>query len=214
MTLVEVLVVIALVAVLAALGLTSLNPFSERQKAVRCLANLKTLAAAVHLVGQENNGRIEVFRTGHGDFEGRWKTQWEKALGYPERVPSGPKSPFLCPCLPESPVPHWQCYGMIMARPPGKNSGNRYVLSMAELTEPSKTPVFADSVDPGGRQIFRITSRESASTEGIHLRHSGGAHVAFYDGHVEKALPARLAELGFRQAVDEDLNIIDLPALP
>lgn len=212
MTLVEILVVVAVLAILAALSFPLLNSFGERQKAVQCLTNLKTLAAATQLVAQENNGIITVFRTGNGSFDLRWKTQWEKVMGFTEPVKSGPKSPFLCPCLPESPVPHWQCYGLIMTPPPGTNSSNAFTVRLAELTQPSKTPLFADSVDAGGRQIFRITSRSSASVNGVHLRHSGGAHMAFYDGHVEKVSPERLAELGFRQARDENLKIIDLPA--
>jgi prepilin-type processing-associated H-X9-DG protein len=215
LSLVEILVVVAILALLAGLLLPVFHKMKEGNQAAKCVNNLRALAALIPVLAADNDGRIEVFSEGNDAFEKRWKMQLERLMGHTTAVPSGPSSPFLCPSAPESTVPHWHCYGMIMAAPPGTKNAGFYRVRLAQIERPANTPVFADSFSiPIQKQIFRIRTKTNAATEGIHLRHNGLANVAFYDGHVEAASPKRLRELGFTQAVDGERKVINLPAEP
>lgn len=57
-TLIELLIVIALIAILAALLLPALNKAREAGKSTKCLANLKQIAAASSSYADDNNGSI------------------------------------------------------------------------------------------------------------------------------------------------------------
>ena len=213
LSLVEILVVMAILALLAGLLFPVFHKMKEGNQAAKCVNNLRALAALIPVLAADNDGRIEVFSAGDGAFEKRWKTQLEKLMGHTTPVPPGPSSPFLCPSVPESTIPTRHCYGMIMAEPPG--TGGFYRVRLAQIERPANTPVFADSFSiPNQKQIFRIRTKTNAATEGVHLRHNGLANVAFYDGHVEAASPKRLRELGFTQAVDGERKVINLPAEP
>ncbi len=61
-TLVELLVVIALIATLAALFLPALNRAQEAGRATACLSNLHQLGVALQLYVQENNNRLPTMR--------------------------------------------------------------------------------------------------------------------------------------------------------
>lgn len=186
----------------------------ERQKAVRCVANLKTTAALLHNLAQERNGVISVFREGGGAFDVRWNKQLRELIDAP--LESSPSAAVLsCPAMRDG-NSNWYCYGMFMINPPGRivsESGYKaYEVRLAEIEKPSATPMFADSVDPeNGRQIFRIVSKSSSSSGGIHLRHDHRANMVFYDGHVEGVSRDRLAELGFTKALGPNLETVTLP---
>jgi prepilin-type processing-associated H-X9-DG protein len=61
-TLVELLVVIALIATLAALFLPALNRAQESGRAAACMSNLHQIGVALQLYAQENNNRLPVMR--------------------------------------------------------------------------------------------------------------------------------------------------------
>jgi prepilin-type processing-associated H-X9-DG protein len=61
-TLVELLVVIALVATLAALFLPALNRAQESGRATACLSNLHQIGVALQLYVQDNNNRLPTMR--------------------------------------------------------------------------------------------------------------------------------------------------------
>src|SRR5689334_20860723 len=57
-TLIEILVVIAIVAILAAMLLPALDKARQRGKAISCLNNLKQLVIASHLYAADNGGLL------------------------------------------------------------------------------------------------------------------------------------------------------------
>jgi prepilin-type processing-associated H-X9-DG protein/prepilin-type N-terminal cleavage/methylation domain-containing protein len=213
-TLTEAMVAMAIVSIIAALCFPAFQKMQERQKAARCVANLRTTAALLHVLAQERNGVISVFREGGGAFDVRWNKQLRELIDAPLET-SPPAAVLSCPAMPDG-NSNWYCYGMFMINPPGRivsgDGYKAYEVRLGEIEKPSTTPMFADSVDPGnGKQIFRIVSKNTASSGGVHLRHDNRANMVFYDGHVEGVGNERLAELGFSQALGSGLGTVTLP---
>lgn len=61
-TLIEILVVVAIIGILAALLLGQLNNYKERAQGVQCASNLKSLGVATAQYIAENNGKLPVAR--------------------------------------------------------------------------------------------------------------------------------------------------------
>ncbi|MFM8763518.1 MAG: type II secretion system protein, partial [Spartobacteria bacterium] len=57
-TVIEILVVIAIVAVLAALLFPAMSAALDRAKDTKCISNLRQIGTAVQLYANENNGNI------------------------------------------------------------------------------------------------------------------------------------------------------------
>ena len=76
-TLIELLIVIAIIAILAAMLLPALNKAREKGKAIACAANLKTLGMGEALYSQENGDYIVPTQ-----MNGKW--WWEILTGYPD----------------------------------------------------------------------------------------------------------------------------------
>lgn len=76
-TLIELLIVIAIIAILAAMLLPALNKAREKGKAIACTANLKTLGMGEALYSQENGDYIVPTQ-----MNGKW--WWEILTGYPD----------------------------------------------------------------------------------------------------------------------------------
>lgn len=61
-TLIELLVVIALVALLATLGFAAIDSYTGKARAASCMANLRSLGAALNLYLADNNGTMPALR--------------------------------------------------------------------------------------------------------------------------------------------------------
>ncbi len=92
-TLVELLVVVAIIALLAAMLLPALRNARERAKAAQCISNLRQLGVGLSLYTDEYNGAIMTsypVPVGHaypgGKVAGIYETSWLAALYYMSAV--------------------------------------------------------------------------------------------------------------------------------
>lgn len=208
-TLIELLTVIAIIAILASILIPSVAQVRESARRSKCLSNLRQVAQATVIYATENNGRLPAANWGN-DAPG-----W---LYAPPLVPQGrnPVNPvrrgqlweyvqdetiFQCPTdwmeehseLFQARDQKFSSYvmnGSVVAF--GGHDGENG-LSIEKFRPDAIIYWEADERTP-----FFYNDGANFPTEGISLRHGQGAHVAGIDGHV-----AAIAEHEYDQALDE-----------
>ena len=58
-TLIELMIVIAIIAILASMLLPALNKARERGKSAACMANLRSMGQEMNLYANDNQGRVQ-----------------------------------------------------------------------------------------------------------------------------------------------------------
>ncbi|MCB1131865.1 MAG: prepilin-type N-terminal cleavage/methylation domain-containing protein [Verrucomicrobiae bacterium] len=215
-TLVEILVVIIIISVLAVLLFTLIRRAKNSANSVSCLNRLKQAGALLISSASENNGRLELFRGGNGNFAFRPYFVVLEELDVPPTLSDAAKTEvmrglFSCPGAAGTGFSHWNCYGINFTssaradvtwqsetlKDGGGRSGNISVLRLSNAGNPADYPLVADSCTGNGAQIFRILGSDR-----IGLRHQGKANAAFLDGSARSLDRSELGKLGFAQAYD------------
>jgi len=106
-TLVEILIVIAIVGILAALGYPAVQKGVQAANSAKCVANLRTIGLAAQQFANDNNGRILTWGDGNSTPFPRWMQGLAPTLGNtgPEAQWTGATletiyRPLACPCIP------------------------------------------------------------------------------------------------------------------
>ena len=87
-TLIELLIVIAIIAILASMLLPVLNKARERGKSAGCMANLRSMGQEMNLYANDNRGSVQT--TAFMQYDGHWGSAWFR--GRPVSYPS-----IVCP---------------------------------------------------------------------------------------------------------------------
>lgn len=197
-TLTELLIVIAIIAILASLLLPALNSARERGRSTTCLNKLRQLGLAQIVYAEDNMGW-----TGRVNMESSdpARKYWNKVLYEGKYVRN--LQDFLCPTAPPQTFStgNWSAaYGinyMFATSSDCSNSGmgisfksRRFTLSGMSRSPLSfsRVTLFSDSyVRQYKRQIFNIGMycNGEAESSRIHFRHQRKASTAFMDGHAE-----------------------------
>lgn len=223
-TLIEVLVVIGIVIVLAALVLPVLRASILAADRATSTANLRTIVIAMNSDASDNSGWITLRGPGwHWDFynsylhekyqmpkdtfsapsiEPKHDARWEKdeanlfsAYGYGIRFLKG-----------------WDGYWNALRSPvrtisgPGEMWVTYPILANpAAIPDPARFWILGDSLDAAqGFQEIYMSGDPGDQWEGrFHLRHKGGALAAFLDGHVELCNRERLKKMGIKKVINE-----------
>jgi len=189
-TLVELLVVIAVIAVLASLLLPGLARAKENARATQCLSNLHQWSVALSVYVHENEDSIP--RRGQGVqplFLIDRAEDWFNALPPMIELPSYqtlatnsaiPQSVdntiFVCPKAKPTGATHFLSYAMnIYVSPWIRPSPHR----LGEIPRPDAVAFLADG--PGGYS----STVPSVMPYSVPARHGDRANVAFLDGHVQ-----------------------------
>lgn len=191
-TLIEMLVVIGIIAILAAMLLPALAKAKEKAKAVNCLSNVKQWAYGIHLYVEDNH---EFF-----PYEGRQgdpinvapnTEAWYNVVPPLAKIPTlvamyqegepplpGTKNIFTCPTVRKGPpapptfaTPFFM-YGFNNRMDP--NGPDRFRLS--QVVRPSETVIVTENSED-----------DYPSTSGVYTpaRHNMRASLGFVDGHAE-----------------------------
>ena len=214
-TLLELLGVIAIIALLIGILLPSLARSNRVAKSTVCISNMRVMAHAVQMYADNNAGRFPTVGLAHGGAADEAKSWFHTMAG-----DYGDERVLQCP-LDRS--PHWQTpvpgsadrlrrlsyagnYYMT-----GEISGTADLLIMTRIVRPSSTCYWvelaeigefagADHVHP---ETWFADPRRLAAEEMQLDRHDNKANYAMIDGHVES--------LAFEQTYEIDLENSSLP---
>ncbi len=190
-TLLEVLVTIAIVAVLAALLIPALKGTLRRGKDAQCLSNLRQIGVAIRLASADNNRLIPTFtlKPGGGDL-GSWAQNIGGYLGSSQDWTSN--RVFLCPLdtrIPGTPYynGYYASYGLNIELCANAEIGT----NLAAVSEQSKTFLVMDVEASFGAHPTWGGSYNPQP------RHAGRCNVVFVDGHVQALTPDEIKSAPF-----------------
>ena len=209
-TLIELLIVVAIIAILAALLLPALNKVRDRARTISCLNNLKELSRVMHFYANDYKN-YSITRQNSSPWP-NWLVNYHYVRTHRE--------PFLfCPTLRDqstsSSTPQWHTYGhnyiawedhhkFWVDRGFGRfaiiNDGSTSMyLHLTGIKKPSQLPHFADTVNlnyspPLGSWMCPL--RHQNGTEMISYHHAGNSNIAFIDGHAATHSPQETKEFG------------------
>lgn len=190
-TLVELLVALAILALLAGLVVPAVSGALNRAKATECFTRMRQLGTAVLLYTQDNQGRFP--RSSHSAAANReegWTTSLEPYL-------CGKKSDgkFCCPCS-ASRTPGAHSYGLNVFFELDQK-GDSYLgkpstwHTLQQVPRPARTILFAEAPSAsGGMAADHFMSHQWSSLQAVknavaHDRHAGKSNFLFVDGHAE-----------------------------
>jgi prepilin-type N-terminal cleavage/methylation domain-containing protein/prepilin-type processing-associated H-X9-DG protein len=189
-TLVELVIVVAIIAFLAALLLPALSRAREKSKAVLCLSNLRQWNLALSLYLHDNNDAIP--RRGQGiqplhdiDRPEDWFNALPPLIGLPTyetmatnaSIPGpGDASVYVCPTARATTNDYFLSYAMnFYLSPTLRPTPHR----LSEIPRPSSLAFMAD-----GGCAFSSTV-PSSQPYSVQARHARRANVTFLDGHAQ-----------------------------
>jgi prepilin-type processing-associated H-X9-DG protein len=179
-TLIEILVAVAISAVLVTMGLSAANGARGQMDATKCLSNLRQIGAAIHLYGADNGGRLP--DTAHVREDGV-SMSWTNTLAdY-----LGPDFIGRCPGQNRSADKVTYAWNDYLADPGGKG------ISVSLCRAPSKTLAVAETTTSYTSEHFHfrgVVGRMSYNqfrNLGVFVTvHRPQANYLFVDGHAEK----------------------------
>ena len=176
-TLLELLVVIALVAILAGLILAVIPGAQMSSQTVKCSSNLRQAWAAFAAYLADNNNKMpqRFYKTGAHDEGVKYYDLLSPYTGNPN--PETKTTIFVCPTHQDVNFPNQPSYGM-----------NWYYdnAKIAVLPSMTNTIMLAETAGPDGRGACRADKDSDTPGELAPTRHSGFSNYLFFDGHSEK----------------------------
>ncbi len=178
-TLIELLIVIAIIAILASMLLPALNQAREKARTIQCTSNMKQIAHAFQLYGADNGGFWPRYQLTTSSPFCPWL--FNNTGGYNTVLVYIPPDFIRCPTYTAIGEP------TLTNQPFGMNwyIGEKH-MKPDRIADASRTMLFLDY--RGGWVISPTTSGSPDShlvgKTSLWKRHSQGVNIAYVDGHV------------------------------
>jgi prepilin-type N-terminal cleavage/methylation domain-containing protein/prepilin-type processing-associated H-X9-DG protein len=203
-TLIELLIVMAVIAILASILLPALRKAQARATSVQCLNNLKQTGLSLVIYSNDSNGNLPVY------YDSSSLTGWTTLMmnnGYIKKYSQGESSSLSCPTFsPNGVYSKWyRTYGL---RRIGTENINIYrnsiVFKTAALYDPpwmvsfspSNAAILGDTVNlddsPIAQSYWFSVQQISVS---LHARHGQKTNLFFADGHAGEIEASELGNL-------------------
>ena len=201
-TIIELLVVVAIIAILAAMLLPSLNQAREYAKKVNCLNNMKQCGMFIQSYAMENK---DLFLTYFRPVTGTEYVWADFAANRDTTLMNQMRKILRCTSM--APLEQWteswaagkyNTYGiwnMNYFTPTYYQSllsGALQYYTLGKVKSPSRLPMLADSLNTAGeKQSYTFyPAYPSPSGPMVHFRHNNTANFWFSDGHGEAKRPS------------------------
>ena len=193
-TLIELLTVIAVIAVLSAILIPAVGRARESANQSKCISNLRQIGVAVQSYANEHKGRYpEAWHKGEAGKP--WCRAIEPYVGM-ESDGAEPDNLFHCPAVEDDLHHGWSDYGYnenlgLGKRDEGNEPNPPFVARRVNILDPAKVVVVGDCGDVAtGEASWHFKAlqygRGFESEKSVpHCRHNGMANLAFLDNHVE-----------------------------
>jgi prepilin-type N-terminal cleavage/methylation domain-containing protein/prepilin-type processing-associated H-X9-DG protein len=211
-TLIELLIVIAVIAILASLLLPALRSARERAKQIQCMGQERQFTMAALSYAGDYNGFVPSYYQGtyplNSGFSDTRQLGFLWGTGYLSNVmvalcPSELEGALIArPDIPDNP-PAVQSYSYGM---PAYLGDDKWY-NAAREANPSKTILYSDSIYfmtfnsvnewVSSSYINQYSAPTGDSQRTIHLRHNNSGNAAFVDGHVESLTGDGYKQYGF-----------------
>ena len=200
-TLVELLIVIAIIAILAAMLLPALNQARDRARGISCISQLKQLNTGFMMYSQDYDGWIY-------HYCGEGKNSYLPLIAPYLQNKGTDSSIFYCPSVRSLLGRHGTkvnyTYGVVY-KTPHANNGNTPAMPVFKRLEsrsannyPTRSlsiVAFGGDSAPGPTNMastgnsLRITAASNDAYAALHMRHGGRGNMMFLDGHVASVGP-------------------------
>lgn len=219
-TLLELLVVVAIIGLLAALLLPALRGVKDRADATHCTSNLRQLALANLAYAADNDGTYVAAQDTSNNV--RWhgvrvggSMPFDPTRGPLARYLGSEGRVKLCPTFREvlGKGKSFELgsggYGYNAAYVGGRPGAPFAPARISAITTPAQVMMFSDAAlaRSGGVQEYPFAEPfrwedaqgklRSALIPSVHFRHGGKANVGWCDGHVSAEVPSKLAARNF-----------------
>ncbi|WFB36099.1 prepilin-type N-terminal cleavage/methylation domain-containing protein [Kiritimatiellota bacterium B12222] len=189
-TLIEMLVVIAILALLSSIIVPAVSGALRRARAMACLSNLRSLGTATYSYAVDNQGEIPFVYTPGGEGLGFAEPPWFKLLApYVAAevrtnisLEEGTDKTFRCP---EQEGDFAISYG-----PSSGAFMDGYRLNISDISAPAQKVWLLD-VPPGKVYFFNPALPSVSWTD---PRHRNKSHALFFDGHVSALTPEEIED--------------------
>jgi|GEM_PF-6368806 len=192
-SMIELLVVCAVIAMLASLMIGALSLVREKANAAKCVGNLKQLGIATILFAKENNDQIP-YANYYAEANTRWYTKLVPYLNV--RLPDEeqiPPDPYRCAACSypayKGNRTHFGKNYEINSDPYVDQTPRRTGYRFSSIESPSQYYYLADSAANSSgyanRELGSHVKDSPNAKRGIEARHRGMANILFLDMHVE-----------------------------
>lgn len=210
-SLVELLVVIAVVGILGALLLPALSQGKAAARRIQCVDNLRQLGLATQMywdenedftfryqIGATNGGRLYWFGWIKPGAEGQREFDPTQGALYPFLQSSGVE---ICPSLDyNNALYKYKARGAAYGYGYNLNLGESSI-NISRISQPSDTVLMADAAqvndfqapaspdNPMVEEFYYVDADDGGGYPNAHFRHQKQANVLFADGHVDREKP-------------------------